>query len=75
MNVQELQEKLIALGVPSNYYSINNSISADTYILNKVYDYWEFFYVDERGGQNDYRKFNNENDACLYMFEVLKSEM
>ncbi len=75
MNTQELQKEIKKLGIPSHYYSMNNNISADTYILNKVYNYWEFFYVDERGGRNDYRKFDNENDACMYLLEVLKKEI
>lgn len=75
MDIQELEKKLTELRVPSHYYSINDNVSADTYILNKVYNYWEFFYIDERGGRNDYRKFNNENDACVYMLEVLKKEI
>lgn len=68
-------KKIEELNIPSHYYSINDSISADTYILNKVYNYWEFFYFDERGGQNDYQKFDNENDACMYLLEVLKKEI
>ena len=75
MNIQELQKKIEELSVPSHYYSINGNISADTYILNKVYNYWEFFYIDERGGQNNYQRFHDENDACIYFFEVLKNEM
>ena len=46
MSIQELQKKIKELGIPSHYYSINDSISADTYVLNKVYSYWEFFYID-----------------------------
>lgn len=75
MNTQELHKKIKELGIPSRYYSINDNISADTYILNEVYNYWEFFYIDERGGQNDYRKFDNENDACIYLLEALKKEI
>ncbi len=75
MRIQELQKEIKKLGIPAYYYSINGNISADTYILNKVYNYWEFFYIDERGGQNDYRKFDNENDACVYLLEALKKEL
>lgn len=75
MNIQELQKEIEKLGIPSHYYSINGSISADIYVLNKVYNYWEFFYIDERGGQNNYRRFDNENDACIYMLEALKVEL
>ena len=75
MDIQELKNKLMEIGVPNYYYSINGNISSDTYILNKVYNYWEFFYLDERGGRNDYQRFDNERDACVYMFEALKKEI
>ena len=41
-------------------------------MLRKVHNYWEFFYVDERGNQNNgYRRFNDESEACNYMFDKL----
>ena len=44
-------------------------------ILQKNYYIWEFYYVDERGGKNDYKTFIKEEDACEYMLEALKKEM
>ena len=29
-----------------------------------IYGKWEYFYFDEKGKQNDYKIFSNENDAC-----------
>lgn len=75
MNLQELKKEIKKLGVPSHCYSINGHLCSDTYILNEVYYYWEYFYMDERGGQNDYRRFDNEDDACTYFLEVLKMAM
>lgn len=63
------------MGAPNRLYSINSSAVADTYVLRKVYYYWEFYYIDERGNQNDYRKFVEENDTCVYMLETIKQEM
>ena len=41
-------------------------------MLRKVHNYWEFFYADEHGNQNnDYRRFNDESEACNYMFDKL----
>ena len=50
MRVEELKEKLNELKVPKEWYSINEGLKFDAYILNKVYYYWEYFYFDERGG-------------------------
>ena len=75
MDVKELVNKLEELKVPHRFYSINGHLSPDTYFLNQVYHYWECFYFDERGGTNNYRKFDNENDACTYFYKELKEEM
>lgn len=72
MNVKELIIKLDEEKIPQRWYSINGNLSSDIYVLRQVYNYWEFFYVDERGDQNnDYRRFENEEDACNYLFEQL----
>ncbi len=75
MNIEELKIKLSDLGVPSQYYSINGSNVANTYILQQVYTYWECYYIDERGGQNDYHRFDNESEACIYFYKILENEM
>lgn len=67
MNVNDLLNKLNEAGIPSNWYSINGDLSSDIYVLREVHDHWEFFYVDERGNQNnDYKRFSREADACEY---------
>lgn len=75
MNISSLVEKLEELGVPKRYYSINGKLSSDTYILNEVYGKWEYFYFDEKGNKNNVKLFDNENDACLHLYEVLENEM
>lgn len=75
LNTTELIEKLNGEKIPSSWYSINGNLSSDIYILRKVYEFWEFFYVDERGNQNnDYRRFDNESDACEFLLEKLLNE-
>lgn len=73
MNTDELKLALDELGVPPNWYAINGNLSSDCLILNQVVNYWEYFYFDERGGINGYKRFNNENDACTYFFERVKT--
>ena len=75
MNIQEWEKEIEKLGIPSRRYSINGHLCSDTNILNEVYYYWEYFYMDEKGRQMNYRKFDNENDACTYLLEVSKAEM
>lgn len=38
MDVACLIDILKKMGVPQSWYSINDRLSSDTYILNKVYD-------------------------------------
>lgn len=75
MNVSCLIQKLNEIGVPKQFYTINGDLSPDTYVLNQVYGKWECFYYDEKGNYNEYRTFENENDACIHMFGVLENEM
>ncbi len=75
MNVSCLIQKLDEIGVPKRFYTINGDLSPDTCVLNQVYGKWEYFYYDEKGNYNEYRTFENENDACTYMFGVLENEM
>lgn len=75
MNIRQLEKELDNLGIPKNYYSINGQLVADTYILNQVYSKWEYFYYDEKGNQEGYKNFDNENEACEYLLEKLKNEI
>lgn len=74
MNIIELQDALDKLGVPRRWYSINGDLTSDIHILNHVYTYWEYFYFDEKGQENGYKRFENEHDACMYFYQILADE-
>ena len=71
MSTEEMKTRIEELNIPSRYYSINGNIASDRYIFRQIYTYWECFYIDERGNQNDYHRFGDENDACEYFFRIL----
>ena len=75
MTTIELKKKLEELNVPRSFYSINGDLSSDTYILNHVYNYWEYFYFDEKGRVMGYKRFESESEACNYFFQQLKTEI
>lgn len=75
MDIIQLEEELDNLGVPKYYYSINGNLTSDTYVLNHVYTKWEYFYFDEKGNQEGYKCFYDENEACEYLLEKLKTEI
>ena len=75
MNKTQLEAELNKLKAPPNYYSINGSLISDTYMLNEIYGKWEYFYFDEKGSRQNYRIFENEDEACDYFLEKVKKEL
>lgn len=75
MNTSQLEKELDTLGVPKDYYAINGHLASDIYILNQVYTKWEYFYFDEKGNQEGYKSFDDENEACEYFLKKLKNEI
>ena len=51
MNSEELKTILDELDIPVRCYSINGNIGSNKYIFRQVYNYWECFYIDERGNE------------------------
>jgi hypothetical protein len=73
MNVQKLQDALADLGIRRGALSINELDTADEqYRLEKISGFWTVYY-SERGGMVGTRKFLHEEDACLYLLDLLKS--
>jgi hypothetical protein len=50
------------------WYSINNGVKLDSYILIDNKSYWEFFYFDERGETSMWTIFDNEDKALDYLW-------
>lgn len=73
MNIVDLREKLIELQVNPSYYSLYQGLKSDAIILDSYHNKCEVFYIDERGGKHDELIFDNENDACLYIYNRFKN--
>lgn len=71
MTIVEFKKKLKQLNIPKSWYSIDGDIKSDTHILNKVHTYWEYFYFDEKGEEQGYVRFDNEAEACDYLYHIL----
>jgi hypothetical protein len=74
MNIKELIEILRSMGIPDTRYSLDGSLWPDRIVLYHNYSLWEVFYFDERGNRNPLRNFDNENDACEYILNILRQE-
>lgn len=68
MDKEELKKKLDDLNIDSKIYSLDGSINIIGIVLFKNYDVWEIINIDDRGNQKIIKKFNNENDACIYIY-------
>jgi len=78
MNKKELEENLIALVVHPRNYTLNGPPYWDSSMVleplhnkNKSIEKWTVFNF-ERGKRYDEQLFDNENEACVYMYEKLK---
>lgn len=69
------KEKIYQNNVPDSWYSINEGIKLDSYILIKNKDYWDFFYCDERGETSLHRIFENENLALDFLWEKIEQNI
>ena len=47
----------------------------DTLFIVEDYTGWKVFYVDERGNQEELRFFENEAEACTYVYNELKNNI
>ena len=81
MNLDDLKERLIKMKINPLYYSLNDGLKSDSLILTIYFNKWEVFYMDERGNKHDELIFNNENDACVYIYnrfykiELMKQQL
>ena len=71
----QLLDELLKMNVSKSYYSINESIRTDTYVLNELHGKWEYFYFDEKGNQQNYKTFEKEEEACEFFLGIIKKEL
>ena len=72
MTIEKLEDKLNDLGVEKSQYSLSGELNSDAIILNKNYNVWEVFYLDEKGNRNNEKNFDTESEACFYIYKLFK---
>lgn len=65
MNIKELAQRLIFLGIPADAYTLQGSQPDEGLCLCHK-DSWEVYYSDQ-GRKADLRRFAGEEEACVYM--------
>jgi len=71
MNKSELKERLEREGARTNLYTLEGGFPNEAYVLNRTGNQWEVYY-SERGQKSGLEIFDNENDACEYLYKDLK---
>lgn len=74
MNIGELYTTLKRMEVPESWCSLDGSLLPDRTILYRNHNIWDVFYFDERGDINNINHFSNEEDACMYILNLLSRE-
>lgn len=72
MTLDQLKANIQNYKIPEGWYSINEGLKWDAYILSKTNSYWEYFYNDEKGNQDDITIFQSEEDAFDFLWNKLK---
>jgi hypothetical protein len=74
MNRFELRDALLAAGVRTDAFSIDDGLVNDTYCLAATPDgRWQVYYT-ERGEISILGDFDDEGEACAFMFNPLCAE-
>jgi len=74
MNKEQLESRLKKQNINPNLYALDGNPIVDRIILMKVDLGWEIFYFDDKGKKENVKRFLNENDACDYVYQVLKDD-
>ena len=69
MNKTELQDKLRQANVDPTAYPLDGGLPNEAYCLNESSGRWEVYY-SERGSTTGLKTFDNEDDACDYLYSL-----
>jgi hypothetical protein len=73
MTKAQLKEYLDRHGFNPQTYSLEPGVHADQYVLEENYGKWPVYY-SERGIRTGEKVFNNEEEACAYLLEILSKD-
>mgnify|MGYP001547317752 CR=1 FL=1 len=73
MNFNDLKTKLDSIGVNEQTYCLGGDFGDEQYCLEKINHRWRYYY-SERGQKMGERLFDNESDACEYMYSILEND-
>jgi hypothetical protein len=73
MTKAELKRKLESSGMPRDSYSLSGGLPNEAYCLEQAGDKWHVYY-SERGSKSALKTFDSEQEACDYLFELVRRD-
>ncbi|MGL4859741.1 MAG: hypothetical protein ACRC5A_08415 [Enterobacteriaceae bacterium] len=70
MNIDELQQQLDNLKIPTTYYSLSGGLPNERLCLEEVNTQWHIYY-SERGHKNSLAYFTSEKEACDFFLTTI----
>jgi hypothetical protein len=70
MNTKELKNALNNAGISPDIYALTGGLPNEVYCLNHFDAYWEVYY-SERGAKSGLMRFDTEDEACIYLYNLL----
>jgi hypothetical protein len=71
MDIQELMKLLKKENVAENWHSLDGTLIPDRMIIRQLDNKWEVFYLGDRGYVTKEKQFENESEACKYLYQTL----
>lgn len=70
---RNFKKELHKLGVPKNYYSLEEGLEEKLYLVHNSIRYdWEVYFL-EKGTKYDLVRFENETAACNHFLSIIKT--
>ena len=73
MNLDQLQHKLVEMGVRPDAYSLDGGLPSEAYVIAHDYDGWRVYY-SERGNESGLMRFDNESAACRHLLHLIAQD-
>lgn len=72
MNIAELKLIFEKEKVPNDLYSLIGGLPNERCCIDQINGRWAVYY-SERGSKSDLKFFDTEEEACLHLYEQVKS--
>lgn len=75
MKKSDLLDMLKKNQVPESWYSLDDGLKMDAFVIIENYSCWEFFYLDEKGDRQDFHLFSREEEAYDYLWSKIDYDL